>query len=77
MRDADLLYRLGELLMKRSLSLKRETLAELSTDDLLRVAGGAATGNGLTCPVGASCVNELTLSCPERTCNCCTASASC
>ena len=38
--------------MKRTLNLKRETLAELTPGDLLTVVGGAAqTNNGFTCPV--------------------------
>jgi hypothetical protein len=36
--------------MKRTLSLKRETLAELTTGDLQNVVG-AAVPSGLTCPV--------------------------
>jgi hypothetical protein len=36
--------------MKRTLSLKRETLAELTTGDLRSVVG-AAVPSGLTCPV--------------------------
>lgn len=34
----------------RTLSLKKETLAELSTEDLTSVAGGAEL-SGLSCPV--------------------------
>lgn len=37
--------------MKRSLSLKRETLADLTTDELTAVAGGDATGG---CPYRTS-----------------------
>jgi hypothetical protein len=36
--------------MKRTLSLKRETLAELTTGDLSGVVGAAAP-SGATCPV--------------------------
>ncbi|HEU0132261.1 MAG TPA: class I lanthipeptide [Mycobacteriales bacterium] len=60
--------------MKRSLSLKRETLAELTVEQLTHVAGAAApaTGRGTTCPLQ----NCLTLeTCATQTC--CTASASC
>ncbi len=39
--------------MKRSLSLKKETLAELATDDLRGVVGGSA---GPTCYTCVDCV---------------------
>lgn len=46
--------------MKRTLSLKREALAELSEDDLVDVAGAAANQysgtNGISCPIRA-CAN--------------------
>jgi hypothetical protein len=57
--------------MKRTLSLKSEHLAELSTDELASVAAGGA--NLPTLPADYC----LTLSCPAATCNCCTASSSC
>jgi hypothetical protein len=58
--------------MKRTLSLKRETLAELTTDDLRDVVGGAS---GITCPLG-DCVRDLSealgcvgsYNCPTWTC---------
>jgi hypothetical protein len=39
--------------MKRTLSLKRETLSELTSADLVAVVGGAdaITVQGLTCPL--------------------------
>lgn len=38
--------------MRRTLSLRRESLAELSSDDLAAVAGGNQySGDALTCPV--------------------------
>jgi len=40
--------------VKRTLTLKRESLAELTDADLMRMPGGAAaaaTGVGSTCPV--------------------------
>ncbi|MDQ1713427.1 MAG: hypothetical protein QOE45_2877 [Frankiaceae bacterium] len=60
--------------MDRTLRLKRETLAELTVDELTHVIGGQAiTAQGLTCPV-ARCVDPgLT----DTSCHCCTASASC
>jgi len=57
--------------VNRTLSLKRERLVELTTDDLLTVAGA---GQGVPTLPANQC---LTLSCPAATCNCCTASASC
>ena len=52
--------------MKRSLSLKRETLAELSTGELASVVAGA-TPSGLTCPAldclgitGFTCLSCIT-----------------
>jgi len=47
--------------MKRTLSLKREALAELAADDLGAVAGAApdaSGGGGITCPV-LGCVSQL------------------
>ena len=41
--------------MKRTLRLRRETLAELTTDDLRDVVGGAS---GVTCPL-ADCVQDV------------------
>ncbi|HEU0132263.1 MAG TPA: hypothetical protein VFQ85_14840 [Mycobacteriales bacterium] len=63
--------------MKRSLTLKRETLAELATSDLIRIAGagGRITVDGITCPGLLGCV-DATRSCAQ-TCDCCTATASC
>ncbi|HEU0132269.1 MAG TPA: hypothetical protein VFQ85_14870 [Mycobacteriales bacterium] len=47
--------------MKRTLTLKRETLAELTADELTGVGGGqqAITVQGFTCPL-VSCL----ISCP-------------
>lgn len=46
--------------MKRSLTLHRETLAELVETDLSAVAGGHQySAAGLTCPV-LRCLNEFT-----------------
>lgn len=60
----------------RRLTLTRETLTELTTDELTAVAGGVpATGNGLTCPV-KTCT-QADLSQAFQTCYCCTATASC
>lgn len=41
---------------KRTLSVKRETLTELTADDLAIAIGGAS---GVTCPV-KDCVQDLT-----------------
>jgi hypothetical protein len=59
--------------VKRTLNLRRETLAELNPADLVLVVGGAQTGNGHTCPI-LQCYGGTQ---PWQTCNCCTASASC
>ncbi|MDQ1713428.1 MAG: hypothetical protein QOE45_2878 [Frankiaceae bacterium] len=60
--------------MKRTLSLKRETLAELNPAELTQVAGGqAATGNGHTCPIVQCYLGSQAW----QTCTCCTASGSC
>ncbi len=40
--------------MRRSLDLKKETLAELSVDELVAVAGGAESQS---CPITYSCVS--------------------
>lgn len=58
--------------MTRTLALKRETLTELTTDDLTIAVGGAS---GVTCPV-KWCVENLsdaigcvgTYQCPTYTC---------
>jgi hypothetical protein len=58
--------------MKRTLSIKRETLAELSPAELVQVAGAdAMTGNGPTCPLLDCYVTQ------RGSCYCCTATASC
>lgn len=52
--------------MKRTLHLKRETLTELTAEDLHTVVGGAdATGRGTTCPL-LDCVGVRSLvpACP-------------
>jgi hypothetical protein len=56
--------------VKRTLSLKRERIVELSTDDLTNVVAGRPD-------LPTIAVDCLSLSCPQATCNCCTASASC
>ena len=62
--------------MKRSLTLRRESLAELADSELGGVAGGQYTVYGLSCPIGV-CVNTL----PPRDCiiltnNCATSTCS-
>lgn len=55
--------------MKRMLSLKRETLTELTSDDLLDLVGGAALMSGTTCPL-KDCLNS-NYNCPpsmQRSC---------
>ncbi|MDQ1713430.1 MAG: hypothetical protein QOE45_2880 [Frankiaceae bacterium] len=37
--------------MKRTLNLKRETLSDLTVDELTSVVGGAITVQGNTCPL--------------------------
>ena len=52
--------------MKRSLTLKRESLASLTADDLGGVVGGAITGQARTCPL-ADCLDVsrlFVMSCP-------------
>lgn len=61
--------------MKRNLVLRREALAELTSGELVGVAGGAQTMQGVTCPLLACPTNLLTRGC--YTYNCCTGSASC
>jgi hypothetical protein len=56
--------------MKRTLSLKRERIVELTSDDLAGVVAGRPD-------IPTLATDCLTLSCPQATCNCCTASASC
>lgn len=45
--------------MKRTLTLSREALAELTDEDLSVVVGGAITVDGTTCPL-RYCVNFST-----------------
>jgi hypothetical protein len=47
--------------MKRTLNLKRETLSELTSDDLVTVVGGAGaiTVQGPTCPVTRCADSDL------------------
>jgi hypothetical protein len=48
--------------MKRTLSLKREALTELTTSDLAAVAGGALA-SGATCPaVSCVCASKFCIS---------------
>ena len=59
--------------MKRALTLRRETLTELTTEDLRIAVGGFASGK--TCPL-SDCVDDLseklgcvgTYQCPTYTC---------
>ncbi|MDQ1713431.1 MAG: hypothetical protein QOE45_2881 [Frankiaceae bacterium] len=37
--------------MKRTLNLRRETLSDLTVDELTSVVGGAQTAQGPTCPL--------------------------
>lgn len=46
--------------MKRTLSLSREHLADLSPGDLAGVVGGAITVQGFTCPLLNGCINFST-----------------
>ena len=46
--------------MKRTLTLKRESLADLTDSELHDVAGGQYTVYGLSCPIGV-CVRTLPL----------------
>ena len=52
--------------MKRTLTLKRESLAELTESDLGGVVGGQYTVYGLSCPIGV-CVRTLPLNDCVRT----------
>ncbi|HEV2891193.1 MAG TPA: class I lanthipeptide [Frankiaceae bacterium] len=61
--------------MKRHLTLHREALAELTSDELGNVAGGAQTVQGNTCPLLACVTGILSNDCVTHTC--CTGSASC
>lgn len=54
---------------KRSLSLRREALADLSPDDLGSVAGGARTLQGPTCPLIGCLTGILTDDCYTHGCN--------
>jgi hypothetical protein len=53
--------------VKRTLSLKSETLAELSTTDLAGVAGAAATQ---TCGLTEAIKETLSMRCPGWTYSC-------
>lgn len=53
---------------KRTLRLHRETLTELTCDDLRDVVG-AQNQSGLTCPVG-DCISQLFQTCRCATGNC-------
>ena len=57
--------------MKTKLTLKRETLNELTPADLMKVAGGAITPDCRTVPINRC------LGLTETSCECCTASGSC
>ncbi len=52
--------------MKRTLTLRRESLAELADAELHGVAGGQYTVYGLSCPIGV-CVRTLPLADCVRT----------
>jgi hypothetical protein len=58
--------------MDRTLRLRRETLAELTVDELTHVVGGVPD-SGLTCPLTRCLDPGLT----DTSCRCCTASGSC
>lgn len=60
--------------MKRTLSLKRETLTDLTPHELTTVIGGNnITGSGTTCPLLQCTGTNVT----DTSCHCCTASGSC
>lgn len=51
--------------MKRTLTLKREALAELTADELGALAGAAGQATGATCP-GLGCkLSLLHMHCPS------------
>ena len=52
--------------MKRTLTLSRETLTELTADDLSSVAGGQTVLSGLTCPVDTSCFTTAVCNLTEQ-----------
>ncbi|HEX8003092.1 MAG TPA: hypothetical protein VF519_10405 [Mycobacteriales bacterium] len=54
--------------MKRSLSLRREALSELTFAELGAVHGGAQTVNGPTCPLVACVTGLLSNDCYTHTC---------
>jgi len=58
--------------MRKRLDLRRESLTELTTDELLLAVGGSPTGQDMTCPVG-QCLNDMTLlpRCGDITANTC------
>ena len=53
---------------KRSLTLRREALADLSSYDLTAIAGGAQTVQGPTCPLIGCVTDILTGSCYTYRC---------
>jgi hypothetical protein len=57
--------------MTKRLTLKRETIAELTAADLTTVVGGAQSGELFTCPV-LQCIEDLSLPrCGDITANTC------
>lgn len=57
--------------MKRTLTLKREALTELTTSDLARIAGAADPS--LSCPVKnclATVGETFSINCSEYSCRC-------
>jgi hypothetical protein len=64
--------------MKRTLTLKRETLAELTPGELTSVVGGAryTVAPQATCPL-LWCLGTEPTHGGAGSCSCCTASASC
>ena len=60
---------------RRTLALRRETLTQLTPDDLAVVAGAGYDASGATCPLG-DCFDKLshklgcvgTYNCPTYTC---------
>lgn len=57
--------------MKKRLTLKQESLTELTTDELGLAIGGAQSGDLFTCPV-VQCIDDLSLPrCGDITANTC------
>lgn len=54
--------------MKRTLSLKRETISDLTTDELASIAGGIPTFEGPVCYVVNPSEARCTATIIQRTC---------